>query len=140
LAQLNRIGSAEDRELALINGRMSWLVISESFIFSAFTTAVANAARSQVLRSFVLLMPLVGLLLALLVYPAILAAGSTASRLRAERARCELKVPEELRVQLESSARAHFWGSLPTHAIPVMLILVWIVVVVVLVLLPWHGP
>ena len=37
LTQLTRIGVAIDKELTLMSERMSWMVISESFIFSAFT-------------------------------------------------------------------------------------------------------
>jgi hypothetical protein len=82
LTQLTRLGMAIDKELTLIGERMSWLNISESFIFSAFTVAVANREKTKVLDIVACLMPLVGFLLALFVYPALLAADVTAKRLR----------------------------------------------------------
>jgi hypothetical protein len=130
--QLARLGSAIDKELGLINERMSWLVISESFIFSAFTTAIVSVERSRVLAVFTWLMPIVGLLLVLLVYPALLAAHHTANGLKAERGRFEAMLPEALRLQLLATKRDHFFGSVPTFAVPAMLIVVWMVVFVVM--------
>jgi hypothetical protein len=136
LAQLARIGLAIDKELTLISERMTWLVISESFIFSAFTLAVANHEKTVVLVALAYLMSLVGTLLAVLVYPALLAAHSAATRLKGERDRFEFKMPEALRVNLLASGREHFWGSVPAFAIPVMLILAWSVILIVLFLAP----
>src|SRR5271169_4339167 len=79
--QLTRIGFAIDKELTLISERMSWLVISESFIFSAFTAAVANRDKAAVLDVLAWLMSLLGIMLAVLVYPALLAAHFTAKGL-----------------------------------------------------------
>jgi hypothetical protein len=132
LTQLTRIGVAIDKELTLISERMSWLVISESFIFSAFTTAVANLAKGTVLITFAYLMPLVGFLLALLVYPGLLAAHITAKSLKRERHQFELKLPEDLQVKLLAPKREHVLGSVPAFVIPVMLLLVWSVVIVLL--------
>ena len=42
LSQIARLGEGLKAEFDLIAGRMSWLMISESFIFSAFATALAN--------------------------------------------------------------------------------------------------
>src|SRR5579862_4005581 len=100
LSQLTRIGVAIDKELTLISERMTWLVVSESFMFSAFTTAVANQEKAIVLNTVGYLMPLVGLLLALLVYPGLLAAHFTAKWLKDERHRFELRLPEDLQVKL----------------------------------------
>jgi hypothetical protein len=136
LAQLARIGLAIDKELTLISERMSWLVISESFIFSAFTVAVANFEKAVVLHALAYLTPLVGSLLTLLVYPALLAVHSTATRLKGERGRFEFKLPEALQVKLLASEREHFGGSVPAFAIPVMLILAWSVILIVLFLAP----
>lgn len=136
LAQLARIGLAIDKELTLISERMSWLVISESFIFSAFTLAVANHEKTVVLVALAYLMLIVGSLLALLVYPALLAAHSTATRLKGERDRFEFRLPEALQVKLLASGREHFWGSVPAFTIPVMLIFAWSVILIVLFLAP----
>lgn len=135
--QLTRIGAAIDKELTLMSERMSWLVISESFIFSAFTGAVANYEKSRVLLALGYLMPLVGFLLAILVYPALLAAHITAKRLKVERDEFELRLPEALQVKLLAPKRAHLLGSVPAFVIPVMLALVWSTIIVVLVYERW---
>lgn len=137
LTQLTRIGVAIDKELSLISERMSWLVVSESFIFSAFTVAVANHEKSMILIAFACLMPIVGFLMALLVYPALLAAHTTAKWLKEERHHYELRLPEGLQVRLRTPKRAHFLGSVPAFVIPVMLLLVWTVIMVVMILVPW---
>lgn len=135
--QLTRIGGAIDKELSLISERMSWLVVSESFIFSAFTVAVANHDNATVLKTLAYLMPLVGFLLALLVYPGLLAAHFTAKWLKDERHQFELRLPETLRVKLLAPKQAHLLGSVPAFVIPVMLLVVWSVIIMTLVLGPW---
>jgi hypothetical protein len=82
VAQLSRIGVAIDKELSLINERMTWLVVSESFMFSAFTVAVANQEKAVVLSALVYIVPLVGLLMPFLVYPGLLAAHFTGKWLK----------------------------------------------------------
>ncbi len=134
LTQLTRIGVAIDKELTLMSERMSWLVVSESFIFSAFTVAVANREKGMVLVTLGCLMPLVGFLLAILVYPALLAAHRSARRLKEERHRFESRLPEALQVMLLAPKREHFLGSVPAFVIPVMLIVVWSTIIVVYVL------
>jgi hypothetical protein len=136
LTQLTRIGVAIDKELTLISERMSWLVISESFIFSAFTVAVANQEKAAVLDTLAYLMPLVGFLMALLVYPSLLAAHISAQRLKVERHEFELRLPEHLRARLLAPKGAHILGSLPAFVIPVMFLLVWSAIIVVFVLVP----
>jgi hypothetical protein len=42
LSQIPRLGEGIKAEFDLITGRMSWLVIAESFILSAFATAIAS--------------------------------------------------------------------------------------------------
>jgi hypothetical protein len=60
---------------------MSWLVISESFIFSVFATAIANYRPDHPviggLRFLAWVLPLVGMILTVTVYVAIVAAPST---------------------------------------------------------------
>jgi hypothetical protein len=130
LTQLTRIGAGIDKELTLMSERMTWLVVSESFIFSAFTAAVSNRDKAMILELLAYLMAFVGSLLALIVYPALLAAHITAKRLKVERHQFELKLPEDLQVKLHAPKQAHFLGSLPAFVIPVMLFLVWITLIV----------
>ena len=139
LTQLIRMGSAIDKELTLISERMSWFMISESFIFSAFTMAVAHHERTIILVMLAWIMPLVGSLLGLCVYPALLAANRTSNRLKAERHQFELKLPEDLRVTLLASPRERIWGSVPAFVIPVMLVLVWSIIFATVVFVPWRA-
>jgi len=138
LTQLTRIGIGIDKELTLMSERMMWLNLSESFIFSAFTVAVANLEKSPILELLVWLMPLVGFLMALFVYPSLLAAHYTANRLKAQRHQFELRLHEDLRVSLHASGREHFMGSMPGFVIPVILLLAWSVIIVALALVPWR--
>jgi hypothetical protein len=78
LSQIARLGEGLKAEFDLITGRMSWLVIAESFIFSAFAC------------------------------------------------------PPQLRIDLISvRSRKQWWGNLPAHAIPPVLLLVWVVALVI---------
>ena len=45
--QLTRIGMAIDMEVTLISERMSWLVMSESFFFSAFKVSLPTAKNKD---------------------------------------------------------------------------------------------
>ncbi len=136
LTQLTRIGFAVDKELTLMSERMSWLVMSESFIFSAFTIAAINRDKTAVLEILVVLMPVIGFLLALTVYPALLAAHWTAKEHKAERHRFEQKLPEPLRVKLHAKPWEHFLGSIPAVVIPAMLLLVWLVIIGTVMVVP----
>lgn len=51
LTQLVRLGAAIDKELTLMSERMTWLNLSESFSFSAFTVAVVNRDKALALDS-----------------------------------------------------------------------------------------
>jgi hypothetical protein len=64
LSQIARLGEGLKAEFDLIAGRMSWLVIAESFIFSTFATATASYRPDHplagVLRYLCWILPLVG--------------------------------------------------------------------------------
>ena len=138
LTQLVRLGAAIDKELTLMSERMTWLNLSESFIFSAFTVAVANRDKALALELLACLMPVVGFLMALLVYPALLAAHSMAKRLKETRHELELLIPVKLQIDLRASRREHFWGSVPAFVIPVMLMMVWGIILLTLIFVQWR--
>jgi hypothetical protein len=46
LSQIARLGEMLKAEFDLIAGRMSWLVIADSFIFSAFATVTSSYQQS----------------------------------------------------------------------------------------------
>jgi hypothetical protein len=132
LAQIARLGEGLKAEFDLIAGRMSWLVIAESFIFSAFAAAAANYRPDHpligVLRYLACVLPFVGMLLAACVYVAVLAALSAVDTLKNQRDRMMAGLPGQLRIDLISArSRQQWWGNLPAHVIPPALFLVWAV-------------
>jgi hypothetical protein len=132
LSQIARLGEGLKAEFDLIAGRMSWLVIAESFIFSAFATATASYRPDHplagVLRYLGWVLPFVGMFMAACVYVAILAALSAVHTLKNQRDRMMAGLPSRLRIDLISAhSREQRWGNLPTHIIPPILFLVWAV-------------
>jgi hypothetical protein len=130
LSQIARLGEGIKAEFDLITGRMSWLVIAESFIFSAFATAIASYRPDHPvvggLRFLAWILPFVGMFLAVCVYAAILAALSAIDTLKIQRDRMMAGLPSQLRIDLISaSSRREWWGNLPAYVIPPVLFLVW---------------
>jgi hypothetical protein len=130
LTQIARLAEGVKSEFDLIGGRMSWLVIGESFIFSAYATAAASLRSdhrmAQELLYLIWGLPFIGMLLAVSVYIAILAAHSSVSRLKSQRDDMMKRLPSHLQIDLISNrSRQRFWGDLPTHIIPPVLFLIW---------------
>jgi hypothetical protein len=137
LTQLTRLTSAVDKELDLINYRMMWIVVSESFIFSAFATAVINFIPDRlffpmVVIFLIVLMPLLGIFLCAIAIPAISAAHSAARRIKDQRDALERGLPEHLRITLISWKDKENWmGNLPARFIPWAIIIMWVVLLCV---------
>jgi hypothetical protein len=130
LAQIARLGEVLKAEFDLVAARMSWLVIAESFIFSAFATAAASYRPDHplvgVLRYLAWVLPFVGMSLAACVYVAIFAAQSAVRTLKRQRDRMMGGLPPQLRIDLISaSSRQEWWGNVPTLVIPPVLFLIW---------------
>jgi hypothetical protein len=136
LSQTARLGEGLKAEFDLIAGRMSWLVIAESFIFSAFATVTASYRPDHplagLLRYLGWILPFIGMFMAACVYVAILAALSAVHILKNQRDRMMAGLPSQLRIDLISAhSREQLWGNLPTHTIPPLLFLVWAIAYVV---------
>jgi hypothetical protein len=132
LAQIARLGEGLKAEFDLITGRITWLMISEAFIFSAFATAVANYRPDHPaiggLRFLAWVLPFVGMILAVCVYVAILAALSAIDTLKRQRERMMAGLPAQLRIDLISvRSQQQRWGNLPAYVLPPILFLVWAV-------------
>lgn len=130
LMQVARLAEGVKWEFDLIASRMSWLVIAESFIFSAFATATANDRpdhpQAAGLGYLIRVMPVVGMSLVAIVYVAILAAHRTIDTLKTEREAMIGRLPRQLRIDLiATGSRVQRWGNLPTHTIPPLLFAVW---------------
>ena len=133
LTQLNRLGIAVDKELDLINYRMMWIVVAESFIFSGFATAAVNYIPDHLpLKNTVgyllMLMPLLGIFLVGIAVPAISAAHSAVRRLKEQRDNLERRLPQHLRITLISwKDRENWMGNLPARFIPWAIMVIWFV-------------
>jgi hypothetical protein len=132
LVQLGRLGEAISKEYTLVSDRMTWLVISNSFMFSAFTTAVSNYEKCGQLSILLLLViygiPFLAIAMCFLVLGAIHAAHLAAKRLKDERNRIESTLPTDLIIKLVSSKDyEHKLGNLPPYIIPILLGITWMV-------------
>jgi hypothetical protein len=144
IIQLGRLTDAVRAELDLIGMRLTWLVISESFLFSAFAVSVPTYNSSPNLSGvsvYILwTMPLVGMLLAGCVYVAILAALRAGKRLMEQRDQLMERLPEHLRISLISSgSQEYWWGNVPPTAIPPIIFLLWLGAFIGL-LFSFYGP
>jgi hypothetical protein len=130
LAQITRLHEGVQAEFDLIAGRMSWLMIAESFIFSAFAAAISNYrpdhSLARELAYLICVLPFVGMLLAACVYVSILAAHRALDSLNSQRERMVRRLPRGLWIDLISSRTwVQWWGNLPTHVLPPVLFLIW---------------
>ena len=127
------------KEFSLVADRMTWLVISQSFLMSAFVLSSATydaaATMKPVLRASQILMPVFGMIVAFLIIMAIRAAHSAAEKLKASRDTLEQSLPENLRVTLIGNTT---WGNdrwnWPPHVIPYVVLAVWAILLVVVVM------
>jgi hypothetical protein len=130
LAQIARLGEGVKSEFDLIAGRMTWLVVSESFIFSAFATVLSTYRpehhHAPVLLYVLWVMPFTGMFLSAAVYVAIIAAHIALSSLKVQRDQMIEHLPSELRIDLISTrSPVQWWGNVPTHIIPPVFIIIW---------------
>jgi len=138
IAQQGRYEMAIGKEFSLVADRMTWLVISQSFLMSAFvlSSATYDAATTMklVLRASQVLMPAFGIVVAFLIIVAVKAAHSAAEKLKNSRDALEQTLPENLRVSLIGNTT---WesdrGNWPPHVIPYVVLLVWAILLVVIV-------
>lgn len=143
LTQIGRVSDAVKAEFDLIGTRMTWLVISQSFMFATFATAVANVALpdrqfSTALKYLVCAIPILGATVAILVGLAIGAAHSVAIEMKNQRDDLIKQLPEYLQIKLISSRdKAHQNGNLPAALVPWLLTLAWGGAVLSLPLPPW---
>ena len=136
LAKLNLIGSEIKHEDNLIGARMSWLVISQSFLFGTFATLVGLrpvvGPAEDAVRLLITLIPLVGVMLPILVLAAVGAAMYAISQWRAERTRI-FEMPEAKQLdwaRLDNRGLVSALGQLLPIAVSVGFLLAWIVILI----------
>lgn len=135
-ARLNMIAAEIRHEHELIGQRMTWLVISQSFLFGTFATligqrSVAGAVKGT-LRLLLVLTPLVGVLLPVVVLMAVGAATYAISQWRAERDRiCEMPEAKQLDwPRLKHWRLVALLGQLLPFAVTIGFLVAWVVILV----------
>lgn len=139
---LRRLDTAIKNELDLIAQRIAWLVVSQTFLFSAFSTALSRVAgsaapgtapgagttSSHTLHRFVLVMPVLGMLVGLLVLWAVVASHHCIKSLREHLQSLEMQIPgdyhDNLAISQINSSRSRIAGFLP-FALPALFFLAW---------------
>jgi hypothetical protein len=138
VAQLARYDRAVEKEFSLVSDRMTWMVLAEAFIFTAFTIAAAAGVKDllagRVLVVAILIaMPLLGCFLAAVIIPAIAAAHGAVRRLKKARQALEHELPENLRVDhISAECSEHSLGNIPPRWVPLFILGIWTVLLVVL--------
>ncbi len=138
LGQLKRLDDAIEKEFTLVNDRVMWMVVSESFIFGAFATAAvafdpAKRPRPWLVIALLIGLPIIGLVIAGFAHRAILAARDAAGRLKVQREPLETYFHISLRVQLP----ARGWptdsqGDVPSRYLGPVFMISWFFFFVVL--------
>lgn len=119
-------------EFELIGHRMTWLVISQSFLFSAFATTLGLADRADgvghATKALRLLLPWLGMLAALLAGIAIAAAHAVIIRLKGRRDDLEQEAERAFgydRLGVSGSTWPHLFGNAASVLLPWVLVAVW---------------
>lgn len=137
LAQLQRLDGAIEKEFTLIGDRMTWMVVSESFIFGAFVTAAVyynprDTALNYLVISLLILLPIIGATIAAVAYLAITAAHIATDRLKGRRQELEVLIPGKCCVELVSTDWAtHPTGNVPSRYLPPVFVVLWAVFLVI---------
>ncbi len=135
IAKLNLIASKIAHEDNLVGQRTTWLVMSQSFLFGAFTALVVEMNRAgppgPMAKLLRIVIPLVGVLLPFLVLSAVCAATFALSCWRAERARI-LTMPEarDLDWPEVDHRVVRLAGQLLPLATAIGFLLAWVVILV----------
>ena len=136
IAKLNMVAEQIRHEDNLIGQRMTWLVISQSFLFGTFVALVRQKGvvgpAAGAVRLLLLLIPLVGVLLPALVLVAVGAATYAISQWRAERDRiCEMPEAKQLDWPgLKHRGLVTLLGTLLPVVVSVGFTLAWIVILI----------
>lgn len=110
---------------------MTWLVISQSFMFSAFATAIATWSQTSHYRDtltyLVMSLPVLGVVVGALVALGLRAAHKMAAQIKNDRDQLIAMLPQKLHIRIVSSREySHTMGNLPATYIPWALVLVWV--------------
>ena len=136
IAKLSMIAAEIRHEDGLISQRVTWLVISQSFLFGTFATLVGQrtvvGAATGAVKLLLILIPIVGVFLPLLVLVAMGAASFAMRQWRAERDRiCEMPEAKQLDwPRLKQRKMVSLLGQLLPVAVSVGFLLAWLVILI----------
>lgn len=132
---LNCLDAMIRTNLDLISQRMGWLLISQSFLFTAFALAAAHV-QSPVsdrlsLNIFVHLVPVLGLVTAVFVGLSLLAAIRVVWTMKAARGRIEAKLIHALEqaygsASVPRTSLVDWIGHAPAFAVPPLFAAAWL--------------
>lgn len=126
---ISRLDSQIRAEFDVINQRMTWLMVAQSFLFIAYANVWVGLSRGShsMLWTLSVVIPSIGIAMAVLVRLAIWAAHSVVSRVKDERTRFEQDHPEYARYRISVHRRQmeHRLGNLPAQILPFVFIAAW---------------
>lgn len=132
---LARLDAMIKTNLDLVSHRMGWLLISQSFLFTAFALAEANVGNSQAdrfaLDEFVHIVPLLGLCTALFVGLSLLAAMRVIWAMKATRSKLEARLTRPLEeaygaASVPRASPADLIGYGPALVLPSLFAAAWL--------------
>jgi hypothetical protein len=133
--RLNRLDSQVKMTFDLISQRMGWLIISHSFLFSAYTnSAIAqNPSLPAVRVALLWVLPVVAILSAFLVGCSVEAAFKILSSYKKKRDRLEAEAQHfgYESITISTHTWSFFLGSLPGRVLPWILLSSWLVLLTV---------
>ncbi len=126
---INRLDNQIKAEFEVINQRMTWLMVAQSFLFIAYANVWVGLSRGfhMILSKLAVIIPLIGIAMAILVRLAIWAAHSVVSQVKDERARFENDHPafKDYKISVHRREIEHRLGNLPAQILPFVFIVAW---------------
>ena len=125
-------------EINLTNARMTWLVVSESFIFSADAVILSASNQTPAGHALLWALPIVGILLVIFVWFSLMAAKKVMNALVYDRAKMDKIIEEVTSLGLTSLGpvrdttvyNTHRAGNMAVELVPLLLVFAWIAVAI----------
>jgi hypothetical protein len=126
---LGRLDSQIRVEFDVVNERMTWLMTAQSFLFIAYANVWVGLSRGSgmILSKLAVIIPLIGIAMAILVRLSVWAAHSVVSQVKDERNRFEEIHPvyREYKISVHRKQKEHRLGNLPAQVLPFVFIVAW---------------
>lgn len=126
---ITRLDSQIRSEFDVINQRMNWLMVAQSFLFIAYANVWVGLSRNfnAILSKLSIIIPAIGIIMAIIVRLAIWAAHIVISRVKDERTRFEQGHPAytDYQISVHRKQKEHRLGNLPAQILPFVFIAAW---------------